>query len=279
MMAIATLDTGIITPTSTVNCPGAFVYGNRSYQDHGSYGNINVVKAIEVSSNVFFYKMGLALGIDNFERYCKMFGFGQKTGIDIPQEYSGLLPTRKYYDKAFGKDKWPTGVLVNLGIGQGELGVTPIQMAAYVAAISMNGLYCQPHFVSKIKNTVTNTVEDVKFEQRRIDIPQDYYETVRKGMYLVVNGAGTATSVKSDKFMLCGKTGTAQNSTGKNHSWFVGYAPADDPKIAVCVLGEKEGWGSSFGAPVAAQIMLRYLGGPEAEPEAEIRMVGGNSAD
>lgn len=279
MMSLAALDSGIITTTSTVNCPGAFVYGGRAYEDHGSYGNINVVRALEVSSNVFYYKMGLAVGIDNFERYCKMFGFGQKTGLDIPQEYSGLLPTRKYYDKAFGKDKWPNGVLVNLGIGQGELGVTPIQMAAYVGAISMNGLYCQPHFVSKVRNTATNTVEDLKFEQRRIDMDAKNYEAVNKGMYLVVNGNGTARSIKSEQFVMCGKTGTAQNSTGTNHSWFVGYAPYGDPKIAICVLGEKQGWGASFAAPVAAKIMLRYLGGPGIDPEAEIKPVSGGVND
>jgi penicillin-binding protein 2 len=279
MMSLAALDSGIITTTSTVNCPGAFVYGGRAYEDHGAYGNINVVRALEVSSNVFFYKMGLSIGIDNFERYCRMFGFGQKTGIDIPQEYSGLLPTRKYYDKVFGKDKWPNGVLVNLGIGQGELGVTPIQMAAYTAAISMNGLYCQPHFVAKVRNAATNAYEDVKFEQRRIDMPAKNYEAVNSGMYLVVNGAGTATSVKSADFMLCGKTGTAQNSSGKNHSWFVGYAPYGDPKIAVCVLGEKEGWGASFGAPVAAKIMIRYLGGPGYETNGEIKTVSDGVSD
>jgi len=279
MMSMAALDSGIITPTSTVNCPGAFVYGGRAYEDHGSYGNINVVRALEVSSNVFYYKMGLALGIDNFEKYCRMFGFGQKTGVDIPQEYSGLLPTRKYYDKVFGKDRWPNGVLVNLGIGQGELGVTPLQMAAYVAAISMNGLYCQPHFVSKIKNTVSNTFEDVKFEQRRIDMPLKYYEAVNKGMYLVVNGGGTAKSVKSSDYELCGKTGTAQNSTGKNHSWFVGYAPYGDPRIAICVLGEKEGYGATFAAPTAAKIMVKYLGGPGYDPDSQIKMVSEGVAD
>lgn len=279
MMALAALDTGIITPTSTVNSPGSFVYGGRAYQDHGAYGNIDVVRALEVSSNVFFYKMGLYLGIDNFEKYCRMFGFGSKTGLDIPQEYSGLLPTRKYYDKAFGKDKWPTGVLVNLGIGQGELGVTPIQMAAYTAAIAMNGLYCQPHFVSKILNTATNTYEEVKYEQRRINMPVKNFEAVKKGMYLVVNGNGTARAVMSKDFELCGKTGTAQNSTGKNHSWFVGYAPYNDPKIAICVLGEKEGWGASFGAPTAAKIMVRYLGGPGYDADAQIKQVSEDAAD
>lgn len=277
MMSMAALDAGIITPTSTINCPGSFTYGNRSFEDHGAYGNINVTRAIEVSANVFYYKMGLAVGIDNYFKYGKMFGFGGKTGIDIPNETSGLLPSREYLNKRYGVDKWPMGLLVSLGIGQGELGVSPVQMVAYTAAIAMNGLYCQPHFVSKIRNTNTNTDEDVKFEQRRINLPQSYYDAVRKGMYLVVNGSGTAKGVVSKDFILSGKTGTAQNSSGKNHSWFVGFAPYDEPKIAICVLGENEGWGASFGAPVAAALMIRYLGGEDYESKSEIKTVGGGN--
>lgn len=277
LMSLAALDAGIITTTSTVSCPGSFTYGNRSFQDHGAYGSINVTRALEVSANVFYYKMGLQVGIDNYNKYGKMFGFGNKTGIDIPNETSGLLPSQEYLDKRYGVNKWTQGFLVSLGIGQGELGVSPIQMVAYTAAIAMNGLYCQPHFVSKIINTNTNTEEEVKFEQRRIDMPQKYYDAVKKGMYLVVNGTGTASGIKNEVFTLCGKTGTAQNSSGKNHSWFVGYAPYDDPKIAICVLGENEGWGASFGAPVAGALMVRYLGGPEYETNGEIKAVGGGA--
>jgi penicillin-binding protein 2 len=277
MMSMAALDAGVITPTSTVACPGSFTYGNRTFEDHGAYGSINVTRAIEVSANVFFYKMGLAIGIDNYNKYGKMFGFGGKTGIDIPNETSGLLPSREYMNKRYGVDKWTQGLLVSLGIGQGELGVSPVQMVAYTAAIAMNGLYCQPHFVSKIRNTNTNIDEDVKFEQRRIDLPQKYYDAVRQGMYLVVNGNGTARGVMSKDFILSGKTGTAQNSSGKNHSWFVGFAPFDEPRIAICVLGENQGWGASFGAPVAAALMIRYLGGASYETGGDIKMVGGGN--
>ncbi len=108
-------------------------------------------------------------------------------------------------------------------------------------------------------------------------MPQKYYDAVRQGMYLVVNGSGTATGIKSTDFVLSGKTGTAQNSSGRNHSWFVGFAPFDEPRIAICVLGENEGWGASFGAPVAGALMLRYLGGAEYEKDSEIKMVGGGN--
>ena len=275
LMSIAAMGEGILTPTSTVACNGSFSYGNRSFADHGAYGNINVTRAIEVSANVFYYKMGLAVGIDNYYKYGKLFGFGQKTGIDIPNETSGLLPSQQYFDKRYGENKWTQGLLVSLGIGQGELGVSPVQMVAYTAALAMNGLYCQPHFVTKIRSNSTGLEEDVKFEQRRIDMPQAYYDAVKKGMFLVVNGNGTAGNIKSSEFTLCGKTGTAQNSSGKNHSWFVGFAPFDDPKIAICVMGENEGWGSSFGAPVAGALMVRYLGGPGKTFDGDIKSVAG----
>jgi len=274
MMSMAALDAGIITTTSTISCPGSFTYGNRSFKDHGAYGSINVVKAIEVSANVFYYKLGLQIGIDNYSKYGKMFGFGSKTGIDIPNETSGLLPSREYLNKRYGENKWTQGFLVSLGIGQGELGVSPVQMVGYTAAIAMNGLYCQPHFVKKIKNTVDNTEEEIKFEQRRIDMDQKYFDAVRKGMYLVVNGVGTGKRIKNEYFPLCGKTGTAQNTNGKNHSWFVGFAPYEEPKIAICVFGENQGWGAEFAAPIAGALMVRYLGGPDFETNNTVKMVG-----
>lgn len=279
MMSLAALDAGRITTTSTVACGGSFTYGNRTFEDHGAYGNINVTRAIEVSANVFFYKMGLEVGIDDYYKYGKMLGFGSKTGIDIPNETNGLLPSRDYFNKRYGENKWTPGLLVSLGIGQGELGVSPVQMVAYTAAICMDGLYCQPHFVTKIKNSMNDTYEDVKFEQRRINIPQKYFDAVKKGMYLVVNGTGTAKNIKSSDFVLSGKTGTAQNSSGKNHSWFVGFAPYDEPRIAICVLGENQGWGNAFGAPIAGALMVRYLGGVQYENNGEIKMVNEGTQD
>ncbi len=261
MMALAGLSSGKITTTSTISCPGSFQYGNRVFGDHGSYGAIGVSRAIEVSSNVFFYKLGLMLGLEDYYKYSSMFGFGQKTLIDLPNENKGLLPSIQYYDKIFGKNKWPQSVLISLGIGQGELGVSPVQMVSYTATIAMSGKYFQPHIVRKIKNSSTGKEESLIFENRNIDIPQKYFDIVRKGMYLVVNGNGTAKNIKSSEYTLAGKTGTAQNPNGNNHSWFVGFAPYDEPKIAICVLGENAGWGNQFAAPIAAALMIRYLSG------------------
>lgn len=273
MMSMAGLASGKITTTSTISCGGSFQFGNRVFEDHGAYGSINVTRALEVSANVFFYKLSLMIGIDNYHNYASMFGFGQKTGIDLPSETTGLLPSEQYFERVYKTDKWPQGILVSLGIGQGELGVSPVQMVGYVSAMSMSGIYNTPHFVKKIVNPVTKEEQVPQFKQKKIDFPQQYYDAIRKGMYLVVNGTGTAKNIKNSEFTLAGKTGTAQNPNGNNHSWFVGFGPYEDPKIAVCVLGENAGWGNQFAAPIAAAIMVRYLSGNTADTYNENTVV------
>jgi penicillin-binding protein 2 len=258
MMSLIGLASGSITTHSTISCEGSFTWGSRTWEDHGAYGPITVVTAIEKSANVFFYKLGLKVGLENYDKYSKLFNFGTRTGIDLPNETYGLLPSEEYYNKIFPKG-WSQAVLINLGIGQGELLVSPVQLAAYTAAISMNGLYNQPHLVRKFRNPMTGEEENNTFESKKIDFPQSYYDAVKKGMYLVVNGTGTAKNIKNSEYDISGKTGTAQNPNGNNHSWFIGFAPFENPQIAVCVLGENAGWGNQFAAPMAAAIMVRYL--------------------
>jgi len=261
MMALAGLGSGKITTTSTISCGGSYTFGNRTYEDHGAYGNIGISRALEVSSNVFFYKMGVMLGIKDYHDYSEMFGFGNRTGIDLPSETRGLLPSEDYFNKVYGVNKWGPGLMVSLGIGQGELGVSPVQMVGYVSAICMNGQYNVPHIVREMYNSATNQNTPVSLKNHKIDFPQKYFDVVKKGMYLVVNGTGTAKNVKNSEYVLSGKTGTAQTTKGGNHSWFVGFAPYDEPKIAICVLGENAGWGAQFAAPIAAAIMVRFLSG------------------
>lgn len=271
MMALAGMASGQITPSSTISCGGSFTFGGRTFGDHGAYGSINVVIALEYSVNVFFYKLGLMVGLDNLYKYGSMFNFGKKTGIDLPNETNGILPSEEYFNKVYGEGNWSRGNLINLGIGQGEIGVSPIQMVAYTAAICMDGVYSVPHIVWKISNHSTGKEELVEIKQRQIDIPKSYFYAVKRGMYLVVNGNGTAKKVRSSKYVLAGKTGTAQNKKGNNHSWFVGYAPYDNPRIAICVLGENQGWGAEFAAPIAAAIMVRYLSNNTEDVYSELR--------
>lgn len=261
MMALAALGSGKITTSTLISCGGSYTFGNRTYEDHGSYGSIGITRALEVSSNVFFYKLGVMLGIKDYHDYSEMFGFGNRTGIDLPSETRGLLPSEDYFNKVYGVNKWGQGLMVSLGIGQGELGVSPVQMVGYVSAICMNGQYNQPHIVREIFNSTTNQNTPVILKNHNVDFPQKYFDVVKKGMYLVVNGSGTAKNIRNSDYVLSGKTGTAQTTKGNNHSWFVGFAPYDDPKIAICVLGENAGWGAQFAAPIAAAIMVRFLSG------------------
>jgi penicillin-binding protein 2 len=188
MMALAGLGSGKITTSSTIASNGSYTFGNRTFEDHGSYGNIGIVRALEVSSNVFFYKMGVMLGIKDYHDYSEMFGFGNRTGIDLPSETRGLLPSEDYFNKVYGVNKWGQGLMVSLGIGQGELGVSPVQMVGYVSAICMNGQYNVPHIVREIYNSTTNQSTQISLKNRKIDFPQSYFDVVKKGMYLVVNG-------------------------------------------------------------------------------------------
>ena len=259
LMAIAALEEGLITPTTTISCPGSFFYGGRSWACHGGHGAVNVQRAIQASCNVFFYKLGLKMGIDIYHDWGSKFGFGQRLGVDVP-ENPGLLPSRTYYDNAFGVDKWPKGVLVNLGIGQGELGVNPLQLASYCATLANGGVWNQPHFVSRVRNKKLGQIEEVAFEYRDLQLKPENLRAVQMGMYDVVNKpGGTAGHVKIEGVEIAGKTGTAQNPHGQDHSWFISYAPFDNPKIAMCVLVENSGFGGTHAAPLSRKLINFYL--------------------
>lgn len=257
--ALASLEEGIMKPNSTIMCEGSFRYGNKVFGDHGALGNAGFIPSIEHSSNVFYYKLVLKIGLDNWTKYGRILGFGHKTGVDIPEETTGLLPSTEYYNKRYGPNGWTQGYVVSLGIGQGELGVSPIQMANYTAMLANSGIYYQPHFVRHLKNPNTGELVPVSYKKHDLPIKKEYFEIIQKGMYLVVNGNGTAKSIRTSEVQIAGKTGTAQNPHGKDHSWFVAYAPYDNPKIAICVMVENAGYGATVAAPIAQRVILRYL--------------------
>ncbi|MFH0734467.1 MAG: penicillin-binding protein 2 [bacterium] len=257
--ALVALQEGIITPDYHINCPGGFQFGNRFFKCHGAHGNVNIQQSIEKSCNTFYYQLILKIGIDKWAEYAHKFGFGLKTGIDIGEELPGLVPDRGYYDKAFGKNKWGNGFLVSLGIGQGELSTSIIQLAQYTAMLANYGVTYEPHFV---KGFVDNKSQKfVPFEKKeiKVDIKREYFDIVREGMYLVVNGAGTATHIKQNGFVIAGKTGTSQNPHGSDHALFIGFAPYDNPKIAVAVIVHNVGFGGTHAAPIARDVMIAYL--------------------
>jgi penicillin-binding protein 2 len=267
--ALASLQEGIMKLNSTISCEGSFKYGDKVFKDHGAYGSIGFVKSIESSVNVFYYKLVLKIGLNNWTKYGKMFGFGQKPEIDIPEQTSGLLPSEEYFNKVYGSKGWTQGYVVSLGIGQGELGVSPLQMVDYCAILANSGTFYQPHLVKFLKNPNTGELTPVSYKKRELNIDKKYFEVIRKGMYLVVNGSGTARTIHTPLVDIAGKTGTAQNPHGKDHSWFIAFAPFDNPKIAVCVMVENAGFGAAVAAPIAQRIILKYLFGNTDESEID----------
>lgn len=267
--AIASLQEGIMKPSSTIFCGGSFKYGDKVFKDHGATGNTGFITSIEKSSNVFYYKLVLMIGLDNWNKYGRMFGFGEKTGIDIPEETRGLLPSTEYYNKVYGPKGWTQGYVVSLGIGQGELGVSPLQMAVYTSILANGGTFYQPHIVRYLKNPYTGEVTPVSYRKHELPVNKEYFKIIQRGMYLVVQGNGTARKIRTPLVDISGKTGTAQNPHGRDHSWFIAYAPSENPRIAICVMVENAGFGAAVAAPIAQRIILKYLFGVTNESQLE----------
>ncbi len=257
LAAIAALDMGIITPSTTINCGGGFTFG-RFFKCHGNHGSVNVVHAIEKSCNSFFYHLIYKIGLDKWKEYALKFGFASKTGIDIGEEAAGFIPGENYYVKMYG-EKWPRSIMASLGIGQGEVSVTPLQLAKYVALIANNGKSFQPHIVKGYLDDKTRQIIPYKFPEITTGIKQGVFDIVKEGMFLVVNGSGTATHIKMTDIDISGKTGTAQNPHGQDHALFVCFAPAEDPKIAIAVVVENVGFGGTHAAPIAKAMIEAYL--------------------
>jgi penicillin-binding protein 2 len=260
VLAAAALQEGVINSGWGVNCTGAFHYGTKIFKDHLSHGPTNIIESIQRSCNVYYYQLMLKTGLEVWSQYGEEFGFGSPTGIDIMEENRGLLPSEEYYNRVYGKGKWTQGYLVSLGIGQGELGVSPLQMACYVAALGNKGKYHTPHVVQKIREKESQAVQEIETETRTITLTDQVWSLVREGMRRCVNvSGGTALTARVPGVEVAGKTGTAQNPHGKDHAWFIGFAPFDHPKIAICVLVENAGFGGVAAAPVAGLCIEKYL--------------------
>lgn len=262
VLAAAALQEGIIDEHYRITCTGAFRFGNRIFKDLHVHGSTNVVEAIQRSCNVFFYQLALKVGLDRYAEYARRFGFGNPTGIDIQEETAGLIPTTEHYDRVFGKGKWTQGYLVSLGIGQGEISVSPLQMASYAAALANGGTLYQPHAVMYIRNKRTGKMEEVQYRSRTVGLDARVMQLLREGMRRVVQEpGGTGGLARIPGIQSAGKTGTAENPHGADHAWFVGFAPFENPKIAVAVMVENAGFGGTKAAPIAGAVMRQYLFG------------------
>ena len=272
MMAAACLTTQTIPYDFKLTCPGSFTLGNHTYHDDAVHGVVDVHQSIVRSCDVFYYHMVLKLGIDSMYKYAREFGFDQTTGVDIGHEGSGFIPNTKRMNKLYPKG-WTLGYVVSQGIGQGEIGVTPIQQAAYAATWANHGLWVQPHAAHRIYNVETRKWDTVAYKTRRVNIPDSAVETVRRAMYGVVNepgGTAHGAQIPNSPIIIAGKTGTAQNPHGKDHAWFICFAPYDHPKIAICVLVENAGFGGVVSAPIARKLINLYLAGHREDPPPSI---------
>ena len=257
LAAIAALDLGVIDTTTTFYCPGYFTFG-RVFKCDAVHGTLNVIHAIEKSCNVFFYNLIYKIGLDRWASYARRFGFTQETGIDIGEEIPGFVPDSKYYEKLYGNN-WPRSIMASLGIGQGEVSVTPVQLAKYAALIANDGVTYTPHIAKGYLENGTKKFIPFKFKKIDVGINKKVFDIVKRGMFLVVNGAGTAAGSRSKEIQIAGKTGTAQNPHGKDHALFIAFAPYKDPKIALAVVIENVGFGATYAAPIAKKMIEAYL--------------------
>ncbi|NOY89047.1 MAG: penicillin-binding protein 2 [FCB group bacterium] len=259
----AALEEGVITANTKLKpCFGGMQFGNRYFRcwKAGGHGSLTAVHAIEQSCDVYFYQLGVKLGVDKLSEYFDLCGFGHKTKIDLPNESAGLDPDSKYYNKRYGVNKWSRLLVINNAIGQGELLVTPLQLAQLFCGLANDGTVYQPHIVQKI---IPPDRKELSISPRvsfRLPFSEKTLSILREGMRLVVEGKhGTAKFLKNNMYSIGGKTGTAENPHGENHSWFVGVAPLDHPEIVVCVIIENAGHGSEVAAPIVGQIIKSYM--------------------
>lgn len=261
LCALAALDLGIIKENTTIYCGGSYTFG-RTFKCHGAHGAVNAIHAIEHSCNVFFYQLIFKIGLDRLADYALRYGLGHRTGLDIAEELPGLIPTEAYYEKRYGKN-WPKGILVSLGIGQGEISVTPLQLAHFTALVANGGKGFPPHLVKGYLDE-NKKYHPINFDPIDTKVNQEALNVVKKGMFLVVQGNGTARRIRLPEIEIAGKTGTSQNPHGRDHAFFIAFAPFDKPKIAISVIVENSGFGATYAAPIAQKVIKAYLLGEES---------------
>jgi penicillin-binding protein 2 len=251
----AALELGKVTPEEKILDTGKHWIIPKGNSEGEALGWINFKEALSKSDNVYFYEMGNRLGIDNLEKYARMFGFGQVTGINLPGEADGLVANKKYKQKVFDED-WYLSETFDAAIGQGFQLATPLQMAQLTSEIANGGHRFKPYVVSKIVSQNGDTIKTFMPEETgKIQISYQTLSLVQESLRSVAS-EGTAAQIFGDfPISIAGKTGTAENPHGKDHSWFVAYAPFDDPRIAVVVIVEQGGFGSSSAVPIARKIL------------------------
>jgi len=271
-VALVALQEGATTVDRTITCNYGYYYnGIVRPACHGHPTCRNVSMAIQHSCNAYFAQLFRDIvdrkthykepeeGLNIFEKYMHLFGLGETLDIDFPQEKPGNIPTTAYYDKLYGKNRWFSPYIMSVGIGQGETLMTNMQMANLAAAIANKGSYYTPHLVQYFREG-QDTLDAIGTfrELNYTGIDTVHFKPVIDGMEMVVR-AGTARSAYTPEIAICGKTGTAENPHGEDHSIFFAFAPKENPKIAIAVYVEHGKWGSTYAAPIASLMIEKYL--------------------
>lgn len=258
--ALAAFASPDFNPQDTVFCPGFYDLGRKRFAcwKPEGHGSVNLIGAIQKSCNVYFYHAALQIDWSEWINYARQLGFGQRTGIDLYGEMAGLLPDSAYHQDKYHRNSMSQGAKLNLVIGQGDLLVTPIQMAVLGAVIASGGTLIQPHVVQAIQDA-EGTWRSLPTSAQKVSISAEAISAVKAGMRLAAQAGGTAVRAAVAGQSVCGKTGTAQNPHGKPHAWFLGFAPSADPSLVIVVLLEQQGSGGSAAAPIARDLFNYYF--------------------
>jgi penicillin-binding protein 2 len=284
-MALAGLNYNERTPSYTISDPGYYTLpGNRhQYRDwkQGGHGRVDMFKSIVISCDTYYYGLATELGIDKIHEYLTGFGFGKKTGVDMEGEVSGLIPSQQWKMRRY-KQPWYAGDTVSVGIGQGYNLVTPLQLATATATLANDGIAFKPHFVKQIQHSNVNTPDVAPQPTFDLHIKPENIDLVKRAMEAVTKPGGTAAGASAGVlYRMAGKTGTAQvvgmkqgekydaskiSEYNRDHAWFIAFAPADKPRIALAVLAENGGHGGSTAAPIARKVLDYFLLGIIPKP-------------
>ena len=277
--SLAAWNSGDFSISKTRTCVGYFQYGRRRFGCLGVHGAVDFETAFTKSCNVYFASLAVDVGREPFLEVCSALGLGSKSGIDVPGESAGTVPYIDWLERR--SLQWQGGDMVNMAIGQGYIGVTPLQMANVVAFVANRGRIEEPHVVAGWRDAGSDaayTLPEVP-SSAKLDVSDRFWSILNSAMIGVIE-YGTATRAQIDGLTWAGKTGSAEHSgEGKTHAWFVGYAPATNPEIAIAVIIERAGHGGEVAAPIAREIVRLYLmGGDDAAPDIQSTVRPGTSS-
>lgn len=280
--ALIALQEHTITPETRFSCAGPGSVPIRCTHNHVS--PLNTIWAIKESCNPYLWNTFKSIlnkpgatdeGYNMWREHCLKFGIGRKLNTDLTTELAGSLPNEAYYNNIYGEHRWSAMTVRSLAIGQGELGVTPLQLANYAAIVANRGHYYIPHIIKEIEGGRI----DLRFKEKHsVGIDEVHFEPVIEGMQMVVEKTNASVFMRIPETTMCGKTGTAQNPHGEDHSIFMAFAPRDNPKIAISVYVENAGYGATWAAPIASLLVEKYLNDSIADSRkwVETRMLEAN---